>query len=88
MIDERPLKVIVDELRAELLVIERRSRALESLIALRRPSDHGPSPDVGEVFAQAKLAVRHVEDARMRLGKVLQYARDGVSVYDKPEVAR
>jgi len=29
------------------------------------------------------LALRHVEDARMRIGKVIQYADGGVSVYDK-----
>jgi len=28
-------------------------------------------------------AVRHIEDARMRIGKVLQYADDGVSILDK-----
>lgn len=37
----------------------------------------------GEIKAQAMLAVRHIEDARMRLGKVCQYAGDGVSIYDK-----
>jgi len=37
----------------------------------------------GECTAQAMLALRHVEDARMRIGKVIQYADGGVSVYDK-----
>lgn len=37
----------------------------------------------GEMKAQLMLAVRHLEDARMRFGKVLQYAGDGVSIYDK-----
>lgn len=32
--------------------------------------------DRGEVAANMKLAMRHLEDARMRLGKVYQ-ARDG-----------
>jgi len=41
------------------------------------PSQHG------EMKAHIMLAVRHFEDARMRLGKVLQYADDGVSIYDK-----
>jgi len=31
----------------------------------------------------SKLTVRHIEDARMRLGKVCQYADDGVSILDK-----
>lgn len=38
-----------------------------------------------EMIAQSKLALRHIEDARMRLGKVLQYGRDGVSIYDRKE---
>ncbi|MCF7811571.1 hypothetical protein K9N50_11350 [bacterium] len=37
----------------------------------------------GEMKANIMLAVRHIEDARMRLGKVCQYAGDGVSIYDK-----
>ena len=37
----------------------------------------------GEVIAQATLALRHIEDARMRYWKVIQYSWDGVSVYDK-----
>ena len=37
----------------------------------------------GEMKANIMLAVRHVEDARMRCGKVLQYADDGVSILDK-----
>ncbi len=37
----------------------------------------------GEAVANATLAYRHVEDASMRLGKVLQAIDGGVSVYDK-----
>jgi len=37
----------------------------------------------GEAAAQAMLAVRHLEDARMRLGKVIQHAvQGGISKYD------
>ena len=36
-----------------------------------------------EQRAQTMLAVRALEDARMRLGKVLQYADNGVSCYDR-----
>mgnify|MGYP001566973605 FL=1 len=45
-----------------------------------------PENDVemrGEVLANLTLAYRHLEDARMRLGKVLQARDGGVSVYDK-----
>lgn len=37
----------------------------------------------GEVPANATLAYRHLEDASMRLGKVLQALDGGVSVYDR-----
>ena len=36
-----------------------------------------------EMKANLMLAYRHLEDARMRLGKVLQAKDGGVSVYDK-----
>lgn len=36
-----------------------------------------------DIGANIELALRHLEDARMRLGKVIQEMGDGVSVYDK-----
>ena len=36
-----------------------------------------------EMKAQIMLSVRHIEDTRMRLGKVCQYAGDGISIFDK-----
>lgn len=38
--------------------------------------------DIGEMIANAMLAYRHLEDASMRLGKVLQAKNGGVSIYD------
>ena len=38
--------------------------------------------DTGEAIANVMLAYRHVEDARMRLGKVIQACEGGVSIYD------
>lgn len=59
-------------MRAEALSIELRTRAL---VAEKKVS--------GETAAQAMLAVRHFEDARMRLGKVIQHtAGGGVSCWD------
>lgn len=40
-----------------------------------------------EMRANIMLAVRHLEDARMRLGKVIQAKNGGVSCYDKPKVS-
>ena len=39
--------------------------------------------DAGEVIANIMLAYRHLEDASMRLGKAMQAADGGVSVYGK-----
>ena len=40
----------------------------------------------GEMKANIMLAYRHLEDARMRLGKVMQQIQGGVSIYDRSEV--
>lgn len=75
------LKPLCDRLRGELLAIEKTVRALKAREDFQGedafPGQHG------EMIAQSMLAVRHLEDARMRIGKVLQYARDGVSIFDK-----
>lgn len=39
--------------------------------------------DRGEVIANLMLAYRHLEDASQRLGKAIQAADGGASVYDK-----
>jgi hypothetical protein len=60
--------------RKELLDIEHYVRALVT-----------EKKVTGEAAAQAMLSVRHLEDARMRLGKVIQWSSGGgVSAYDKP----
>lgn len=80
---EESVKIIANDLRARLLDIEREVRRL--------PKNHefeGEQAYVGqhhEMLAQAELALRAVEEARMRLGKVLQYGRDGKSIYDTNE---
>jgi hypothetical protein len=37
----------------------------------------------GEAIANVMLAYRHLEDASMRLGKVIQAIDGGISVYDR-----
>jgi archaellum component FlaC len=39
--------------------------------------------DNGEMKANIMLSYRHLEDARLRLGKVIQAYDGGTSVYDK-----
>jgi hypothetical protein len=63
--------------RAELLDTEHYVRALVSQKKV-----------TGEAAAQAMLAVRHLEDARMRLGKVIQHtAGGGISCWDSERKA-
>ncbi len=77
---EDALKPECDSIRADLLAIEIRIRKLD----LFQPGVSQPRDGLQgfEREAQATLALRHVEDARMRIGKVLQHARDGVSCFD------
>lgn len=56
----------------------------------RRLLDHGMfrneqafANQFSEMKANIMLTVRHLEDARMRVGKILQYADDGISILDK-----
>lgn len=37
----------------------------------------------GECHANLMLSIRHLEDARMRLGKAIQSMEGGESIYDK-----
>ena len=81
--DERPktLQEICGEYREQCKQLEVGSRYMVESDAFAGeqafPNQHG------EMKAQLMLAVRHLEDARMRFGKVLQYSGDGVSIYDK-----
>lgn len=65
-------------LRAGILVIAAETRTLQdfSVTAAEQSS---------EMHANIMLAFRHLEDARMRLGKAIQAYDGGVSVYDKTE---
>lgn len=46
-----------------------------------------PVSDASEMVANLMLAYRHLEDARMRLGKVIQAWDGGESCYDKEPTA-
>ena len=41
-----------------------------------------------EMKANVMLAVRHLEDARMRVGEVMQQIQGGVSIFDRQEQER
>jgi len=70
--------------REQLKNLEKTLRNLENHSEIKViQNDQAYPGQLGEMLAQAKLAIRAIEDARMRCGKVLQYMGDGVSIYDK-----
>lgn len=62
--------------------------AIEQSVGIVRTLKEYPSlmliaSDGAEVMANIMIAVRHLEDAKMRLGKVVQHYQGGRSVYDE-----
>ncbi len=68
---------ICNELRSEIGQIEKQVRLLAKELM-----DAPNAEFAGEMKANLMLAVRHLEDARMRLGKVIQAKNGGASCYD------
>lgn len=75
------LKDLCDRYRNECKEVEKKARALMEHDTFK--GEQAYNGQHGEMKANIMLAVRHLEDARMRFGKVLQYSGDGVSIYDK-----
>lgn len=69
-----------DVMRSKLQVLEMEARRFIDELKLQKKD--------WEVIAQATLAMRLIEDARMRYGKVIQYLGDWVSIYDKGLVSQ
>ena len=78
---ETPLKEMCDEIRVEIKQIGDKVHAL-----LTHSDCEAENEYIGqraEMKANIMLTYRHLEDARMRVGKILQAAGDGVSILDK-----
>lgn len=73
-------KTTANEIRGEILRVETMVKNLKANTLLVDLPDH---IDRGEMIANEILAYRHLEDARMRMGKVIQAYEGGVSIYDK-----
>lgn len=75
--------------RAACKAIEKELRALKDKITRdritrdRRGNEDSFPGQTAEILGQLTLAFRHLEDARMRIGKVIQYSGDGISCFDK-----
>lgn len=74
------MKIRIDLCRRDINEI---SIQVKSEIKHGIPLNWPNNADIGEFNANIMLAYRHLEDARMRLGKALQALDGGVSVYDK-----
>lgn len=73
-----------NRVRAACKGLEMDLRAMKDKIANDRRGKEDSFPgQTSEVLGQITLAFRHLEDARMRVGKTIQYSGDGVSVFDK-----
>lgn len=70
------------ELRKEAKALAAKVLEFKTRIAAGRDAV-SVKTDVGEMVANSMLTYRHLEDAGMRLGKVIQAYDGGVSVYDK-----
>lgn len=79
---EKSLDDFCGELRAELKTLGVRTLSLKNLSGFTKSVEAYPG-QFGEMIANVMLTYRHIEDARMRVGKILQAAGDGVSSLDK-----
>jgi len=70
---------LTDALRIALKSIGTQMLELKDLIAKHQPDADPSISNVGEMLANITLAYRSVEDASMRLGKVIQHNNGGVS---------
>lgn len=70
----------VDGLQASILCVMDGAKAMHEYEVFDDDLDDEMK---GEMHANITLAYRHLEDARMRLGKVIQASDGGVSAYGK-----
>ena len=78
---EQTIKDKANDLRAEVLKLGNEVNALHKHAAFG--NEQSSAGQHSEMHANITLAYRHLEDARMRLGKVIQASEGGVSCYDK-----
>jgi len=83
MNDERTVGDDAHELRAQIKTVAAATMGVRVDLATGRLEYRGGDAAYSEVLANLTLAYRHLEDASMRLGKAIQAADGGVSVYDK-----
>ena len=78
---EPEIEQVCDNLRVSLKGLGVNVKGLMNHSRFDRTSNY--EGQHSEMRANIMLAYRHLEDARMRVGKILQAAGDGVSILDK-----
>lgn len=78
---EQDIKELANNLRASILNTSKLVNELHSHGCFR--NEQSSTGQHSEMHSNITLAYRHLEDARMRLGKVIQAYEGGVSCYDK-----
>jgi hypothetical protein len=79
MAEDIDFKEACYDLRERILPLEARIKQIEENLKLV----YNTGADQEEMLANARLAYRHLEDARMRLGKAVQAFDGGTSVYPR-----
>lgn len=74
---QKAFEALIADGRARLLILENDVKAYKEHTLFTESSTEKVNP--GEAIANIMLAYRHIEDARMRLGKVYQALNGGVS---------
>lgn len=85
MNERESFRAKADELRKHIDTLDHSLLTLKATVASPVPRDYGAGSDKGEMIASLTLSHRHLEDARMRIGKALQAMDGGESCYDKPK---
>ena len=75
---------LIDNLHRERLMLQEKEQSIR-LLTDPKFLVHCPDSTKAEVADNIILAVRHIEDARMRLGKAIQHAENRPSIYDAAE---
>lgn len=78
---EPTIKEQCNDLRAKILGVGDEVNSLHRSDVFNGEQSH--AGEHSEMHANITLAYRHLEDARMRLGKVIQANEGGISCYDK-----
>ena len=83
--EEVSLEIRCNELREACLKLESRVSGLRKADFFSCQQSYQGQNE--EMINHLKLSIRHLESARMRLGKVIQHSNNGVSVYDKESLS-